>query len=167
MIWGFGSVLESASYFSVTEDIAKSILPLACATAAVIFVLIALYRGHFSRLDRFEWFIVAFDVIAICIWWYFESAMGANLFLVVTAVLSFIPIIRHTWMNPTHEDAMPWLTWSLAYFLMLVTVLLNVNQWQELVYPVVFLALHLIVGLIALDSRPLQRMINRTSYLRL
>lgn len=152
-IWAFGAVLESTSYVFVTGDWVKNLLPIACAACAVLLFLICLKRGHFGAISRFEWVLIVADCIAIFVWWWFESATYANFLLVLTAVISFVPIIIHVWKDATVEHAWPWFLWSSAYALLGVVVLLRWEKWEDLVYPAVFLVLHLIVAILALDSR--------------
>lgn len=152
-IWAFGAVLESTSYIFATGDWVKNILPIACALSAVFIFLYCLYYGHFSKITRFEWFLVVLDCIAIFIWWYYSSAVYANLYLVLTAVISFIPIIWHVWKDTMAEDALPWFVWTGAYTLLAVVVFLRWEKWEDLVYPAVFALLHLIIGVLALDRR--------------
>lgn len=152
-IWAFGAVLESASYVFVTGDWVKNILPIACAVCAVSLFLICLKRGHFEKVTRFEWILVIADCIAIFVWWWFESAVYANLLLVLTAIVSFIPIIMHVWKDPKAEHARPWFLWTYAYATLALVVVFRWEKWEDFVYPGIFLILHLIVAVLALDSR--------------
>ncbi len=152
-LWAFGAVLESGSYIFATGDWAKNILPAACALSAIAFFFLALYKGHFRKLDSFEYLIITLDLIAILIWWYTESALYANIYIVLTAVISFIPIFRHAWKNPEQEDAGPWFIWTWAYALLTVIVILNFTIWQELIFPVTYIFLSLTLAILSLDSR--------------
>ena len=152
-IWAFGAVLESSSYVFATGDWVKNILPVACAISAVVIFVYCLRHGHFEKPTRFEWFIVLLDCVAIFIWWWYSSAVYANLYLVLTAVISFIPIFLHVWHDPMVEDAKPWYIWTLAYSLLAVVVILRWEKWEDLVYPVIFVILHIIVAILSIDRR--------------
>ena len=152
-IWAFGAVLESSSYVFVTGDWVKNLLPIACALCAVALFLICLKRGHFEPITRFEWALIVADCIAIFVWWWFESATYANFLLILTAIISFVPIIFHAWKDPTVEHAQPWFLWTIAYAVLGVVVSLRWEKWEDLVYPGIFFILHLIVAILALDSR--------------
>ena len=151
-IWAFGAILESSSYIFATGDWVKNILPTTCAICAILIFLYCLRQGHFERLTKFEWFLVIMDSIAIFIWWY-SSAVYVNIFLVITAAISFIPIFKHVWVDPKAEDALPWYIWTAAYTLLGTVVILRWEKWEDLVYPIMFATLHLIVAMLALDSR--------------
>jgi len=152
-IWAFGAVLESSSYIFVTGDWVKNLLPIACAVSAILIFLYCLRNGHFVKPTRFEWSLVFLDCMAIFIWWWYSSAVYANLFLVFIAVVSFIPIIVHAWRDPMVEDATPWFIWTFAYTLLAIVVVVRWEKWEDLVYPLVFIVLHVIVAILALDRR--------------
>lgn len=151
-IWAFGAVLESASYIALTGDLLKNILPITCAISVIIFFVICLRKGKFQRLDRFEKFIVAADIITITIWWLTQSAFYANALAILTAFISFIPIIRHAWKKPNDESALPWFVWTLAYTAQAGVVLLDWTSWEEMLYPGLFMALHFLVAILAIDT---------------
>lgn len=152
-LWALGASLESASYIAATDDWVKNILPLVCALSAIFFFVSAFLRGHFQPLDTFEKWVVVLDSIAILIWWHYDSAVYANLYLVLTAFVSFIPIVRHTWKNPKSENATPWFIWTFAYSALAIVVLLRFEKWEDFVYPVSFAFIHAAVGILALDTR--------------
>ena len=152
-IWAFGAVLESSSYVFTTGDWVKNILPVACAFSAVVMFVYCLRRGHFSLPTRFEWVLVALDCVAVFIWWWYSSAIYANLFLVLTAFISFIPIFLHVWKDPMAEDALPWYIWTIAYMTLALVVIMRWEKWEDLVYPLVFAILHIVVAIFSLDNR--------------
>lgn len=152
-IWSFGSVLESTSYIFITSDWVKNLLPAVCTISAIILFFYCLKYKHFFWPTLFEWLLVFIDSIAILIWWWYSSAVYANLFLVLTAFISFIPIIIHVWSDPMVEDAFPWFIWTVAYSVLAVVVIMRWEKWEDLVYPVVFAILHVIISILALDKR--------------
>ncbi|HLP43913.1 MAG TPA: hypothetical protein VK145_01385 [Candidatus Nanoarchaeia archaeon] len=152
-IWAFGAVLESVSYVFVTGDWVKNLLPVACALCAVLLFLYCVRYGHFEKLSQLDRILVMVDLVIILIWWLSKSPIYANILLVITAVVSFLPIIRSTWINPRNENASPWFFWTSAYCLLTILVMLRWEKWEDLVYPVTFAILHALIGIFALDSR--------------
>lgn len=148
-IWTVGSVLESYSYIALTGDWVKNILPIVCSLSVIAFFFICIKRGHFEKISPFEWIIVIGDTIAIFVWWLYQSAFYANTLLIVTAIASFLPIIRHTYLHPKEETPGPWIYWTIAYFLLGVTSLLRFEKVEDLLYPISFLILHAIVAILA------------------
>jgi hypothetical protein len=131
----------------------KNLLPIACAVSAVMLFFYCLNKGRLSKISNFEWGLIVLDCLAILIWWWYQSAIYANIFLMATAFVSFIPLILHTWVNPMVEDSLPWSLWTIAYFILTVVVIMRWEKWEDLVYPVTFLMLHLAVAFLALDRR--------------
>jgi hypothetical protein len=152
-LWALGAVLESGSYAIATQDIAKNILPVLCALSAIAFFFIALRRGHFEKIDCFDWIIIGLDIVAVAIWVSTRSAIYANIYIVTTAVFSFVPIFRHAWRDPKHENATPWIIWTLAYSLLTAVVLIDFISWTELVFPATYVLLCTIIGCLAWDRR--------------
>ncbi len=150
-IWAFGALLESGSYIFSTGDWIKNVLPIVCALSAVTLFILCIYRGHFSPITNFEKMLVVLDCLAILIWWFYDSATYANLFLVVTAIISFLPIMLSVLRDPLREYAKPWYIWTVAYLLLTFVVLIRWQKWSDLVYPVVFVVLHFGVAIFATD----------------
>jgi hypothetical protein len=152
-IWTFGAVLESYSYIVVTGDWVKNLLPVTCTVLAIVLFIFCLSRGHFFRPTKLEFGIVVMDCIAILVWWYFSSALYANLLLIVTAIVSFLPIMHNTFVDPESENATPWFLWTVAYGLLGLVVLIRWEKWEDLIYPLAFFLLHLIVGIMSVDRK--------------
>ena len=152
-IWAFSAVLESVSYIFVTGDWVKNLLPIACALSAISLFLYCFKYGHFERLSGLDRSLVVADLFIILVWFLTQSPIYANILLVITAVVSFVPIIRTTWINPKGENATPWFVWTVAYCLLTVLVVVRWEKWEDLVYPLTFAVLHGIIGIFALDIR--------------
>lgn len=152
-IWAFGSLLESVTYIYTTNDWVKNILPVICALSAIALFVYCAHFGHFQKPSIFDFFLVCLDCVAIFLWWYYSSASYANLALVVTAIISFIPITIGVWDNPKSEHALPWFVWTIAYSMLTVVVLTRWEKWEDLIYPLVFAILHFIVAVLSVDKR--------------
>lgn len=152
-IWAFGSILESVSYINATGDWVKNLLPIACTVSALLLFFYCLFNGRFNRPTLIEHILIVLDCVAIFIWWWYQSAIFANFFLVFVAIISFLPIFVHVWRDPMEEDATPWYIWTVAYTMLVFTVLFRWERWEDLVYPLVFAVLHVIVGILSLDRR--------------
>ncbi len=152
-VWAFGAVIESVSYIYLSQDILKNILPIVCALSAILLFLMCLIRGYFTKITSFETAVVVADVIITIIWALTGSPFVANVLLVLTAVISFVPIITAVYKNPTYERAFPWFVWTVAYVLQLTVVIARFEKPEDLLYPIVFAILHIVVALLALDIR--------------
>ena len=148
-LWAFGSLLTCSSYAQLAHDWVKEILPFVCVTACILTFLAFLAKGKLGRPDKYEAIILILDLIILGFWILTDSARYTNLFLQVSTIVSFVPIIRSVWKDPKTENPLPWFVWSTAYALMSLTVIFRYEKWWDLAYPVNYLILHIIVGLIA------------------
>lgn len=82
-----------------------------------------------------------------------ETRQVANVALLIglnaTTITSFIPILRSTWREPFHERPEPWLVWTLAYGLLLLTTLWSGGHPALLIYPVLAVLMHGCIGVLA------------------
>jgi hypothetical protein len=155
-LWAFLTVLNASSYAAMTADLAKSILPIASALAGLGTFSYALFAGKFRRIDPWDWLVLSIGIVSGLVWWWYQSATYANLIVVGAVVVSFVPLYRGLLKNPALEKALPWYVWTTAYVVLTVVGILRwKGQYQDLVYPVSMLFLHLAVGLLTLRTRPI------------
>jgi hypothetical protein len=141
-MWGVGGVTELIVYMALVEDRAKEILPAVCAVVVVITFLRVWWREGVLRLDRWDWTVVLIDSAVVAFWFLTKNPYAANVFLGIDMILSFLPILKSTRKDPCSENPVPWRTWTIAYSVLTLVVIL---QWQnawELIYPVIYLVLH-------------------------
>lgn len=171
IILAFGDSLDLASYFDMTEDWWKSIVPAAFAIGSILTFVIGFIRKRFSWPDRFDWCVVLVDIVIIGVWsWHEASAASvsfgsheiappavANLALQATAVVAFIPMYRALLTGREREHPMPWILWTAAFGLFLASSSLTFDTIEEVAYPVVGLLTHSLVAAFALAViRPLR-----------
>lgn len=148
-LWTFLTVLNVSSYAVMSGDLVKSILPAASSIACIGTFLFSLYKGKLSRMDKWDGFALAIGLVLGFVWWWYHSAICANLILQLSVAISFVPTYRGVWKNPATEKAFPWYLWSFAYVLSIIVVVLRwQGQYVDLVYPVNCLILHAVVGLL-------------------
>jgi hypothetical protein len=148
-LWTFLTVLNVTSYAAMSGDVVKSILPATSSLACILTFLFSLYKGKLSRIDAWDGIALVIGVVSGLAWWWYHSATYANLILQLSIAISFVPTYRGVWKNPAVERAFPWYLWSSAYILSIVVIALRwEGQYQDLVYPVNCLLLHVAVGLL-------------------
>jgi hypothetical protein len=154
-LWVLGGIVELSSYFFLTHDATKNILPIACAMGAVVTYGYAHVRKQFEPLTSEDKFFIGIDVGITLFWFLSSSALAANLLYVGSSILSFIPMLLGLARNKEQEQPLPWLIWSIAYLLFTVSVAMRLNRPEELVYPISCLVLHISVFVIAfMKQRP-------------
>lgn len=146
-LWTFLTVLNVSSYSVMSGDWIKSILPLASSIACILTFLFSLYKGKLSKIDPWDSVALSIGIVSGFVWWYFKSATYANLILQASVAVSFVPTYRGVWKNPLKERALPWYIWSFAYVLSIIVIIMRwKGQYQDLVYPINCLILHVVVG---------------------
>ncbi len=151
-IWGLGGVVDLVSYFALTHDWVVNILPAVCAFAAVATFGYAVVKKRFSPLERLDYLFLSADA-GITVTWFFTNVVVANLLFQVSTVISFVPMIHGLIQKTDQEQPEPWLIWASAYTLLTFSVLLRLERWEDLVYPVSHVITHLIVAFVALQMR--------------
>ena len=155
-IWAFAASLNCLTYFFISEDWVKVLVPIAGSTACIFTFFFSLARGGFRRPDRFDIMVLVMGLGALLLWWWTRQAAHANLLLQVALNLAFIPVIRDVWDRPDRESPLPWSIWTLAYCVQLTIVLgRGLGHWEELVYPVTAILSHGLIGVLALRRRNL------------
>lgn len=149
-IWVIGGTVDLVSYFVLTAgDWVVNILPIVCTLAAIGTFCYALVRRRFGWPDKIDWLFVGVDGV-ITVVWFFTNVVVANLLYQVSTVLSFIPMYRGQISGREKEQPLPWLIWTLAYALLVASVSLRSQRWEEMMYPLTHVVVCLVVVLISL-----------------
>lgn len=149
--WVVLSTLNATSYFFMSGDWVKTLLPIASTTACIGTFAFSLLKGKLSKLDPLDTLALILGLGVSFVWWWQRNATFANLLLQIPITISFFPTYRGVVKNPKVEKALPWFIWSSAYIFSITTVILRwKGQPQDLVYPVLCLILHGGVGFLTL-----------------
>lgn len=150
IIWAFVAGLNCLTFFFMSEDWVKALQPLAGSLACLGTFLYALAKGKLTRLKRLDKAVLAIGLAAALAWWTLQSASFANVILQAAFAVSFVPTIRDVWRRPEEESPWPWLLWGLVYAMTTGVVLMRWSgQPVELLYPILAMATHSSVGLVA------------------
>ena len=153
LLWAVGSTVSLVIYSRVTQDPALLALPIACAVSSIAIVAIAARLDRLRRPDRIDLCIGALDILVVGVWLIAGPAWGYAA-LLLDIVITHLPILRSTRKNPEGEIALPWLTWTLAYLLMLIAALLRQEDRDAYMYPLVCAIVSGAVGALAARKRP-------------
>lgn len=148
-IWGWTSLVDTLNYIDLTGDWQKNLLSITCSVASLITWFLLLFRGKFSIPKIKDYISLAISGVAIVLWKKFTLVRESSALLQVDNVISFLPIIASTWNNPKSERPVAWLWWTGSYALGTLVVILRMNDWVELLYPLSCLVLHLVVAVFA------------------
>lgn len=149
-MWGLGGSAELIVFAALAQDHSKEVLPTVCAVV-VIFTFIRVWRRgeSFEIEDWWNVITVAVDVAVVAYWFITKNPYVANALLGLDMIASFIPILRSVWKDPSSEYPVPWRTWTMAYSLLTLLVIIQWESGWELIYPVIYTFLHGAVWLLS------------------
>lgn len=173
-LWALGGLIEAWSFRKVVRasQSAKEnrerlspleIAPLVCAIAAMIVAIVGLSFGIFHQPEPWELVIIALDVGVVLSYFVVKLATGeagraakvANGLMVIDIFLSFIPTWVSTWVLPEGENYLPWMIWTVSYFVLAIVGASQIHKkWDErkwlVIYPLTSAVFHGAVAVIVL-----------------
>jgi hypothetical protein len=149
LIWGGISVLNTASYFSLSRhDLIVSLMPFTITAVNVITMLIIIRKGTFQRIGRPDAAALAISAVAIMLWKLTDSSL-ANLMVQTAIIVGTVPTILGVRRNPTVERPAPWFLWSASFILAIIVVSLRGVSWVAYASPVIQCCLYVAIGTLA------------------
>lgn len=173
-MFAYGTTLLTVLELEQGASVTLLILPITCAVLGVCVAFMCWYRGtlHWpeNKIDRASfiadvaltfgylgaWSLNHYGVLSTSQAWFATLAflVASNL----TAVSSFLPLLREAHEAPAHERFEPWLVWAAAYAVLGLTTFLTEGLWSSLMlYPAINAPLHATVAWLARPARK-QRM---------
>ncbi|HRH24842.1 MAG TPA: hypothetical protein PLQ20_00685 [Candidatus Paceibacterota bacterium] len=164
LIWFYGNAIVCISYLSIGEISLADLLPIVCAISNIVIVVALWNKKFFAPIEPYEKKVIASDIGITILWLFLEYSKFGNLFenatnipvvlavhllLLLSACISFIPVIKDTLSDTCAEDKRPWIVWSFAYLIWFVAESLTGFSWN-MVYPGLYLILHSTVFIILL-----------------
>lgn len=149
-LWSFGTLVGFLSFKGMSDDWAKSILPLLCNLSCISIFLVALYYGRYKPIDQYEKRVGVIYVIAALV--AIITPTYGNLVQQLGTFVSFQPLIKSVRERKVIERPQPWFIWTAAYTTLLVVCLLDLEKWEQLVYPINCLLLHGIIGVLSIEK---------------
>ncbi len=146
LMWGVGGGVELLIFDSLVRSWSKDFLPMMCAVAAVFVFLRVWWRGAAFELERWDKLvIIPLDIALVAFYVVSRDPITSNVFLGIDILVSFWPALVSTYRDPQSEHPRSWRTWTLAYALLTLVVIIDWKNGWELIYPVSCLVLHAIV----------------------
>lgn len=161
LMFAYGTALLVFLEWRSGAPVTILLLPTTCAVLGIAVGVYCLQRRIWQGIDRFELVAFACD-LAFTAGYFLAATIGnansiAPLFLVLTnlsALTSFLPLLRSTYREPQRERTSPWVVWTVAYGVLLVLTLAQGGAPIFLLYPASNLVLHaLVAGLSLRRSR--------------
>jgi hypothetical protein len=143
-LWAGLASLNFLSYNSMSQNWVVSLLSLTGSVMCILTFLVSLIKGKFSKLNWIDYTALIFGLFSIIIWGISKSAMYANFIVLCGVSIGFIPTYKNVFSNPENEPPVPWVLWSVAFFLGIIVVAVEFDgTWGNFVYPFSMLILHL------------------------
>ena len=153
LIWGGISLLNTASYFSLSRhDFVVSLMPFTVTAVNVLTLFVILRKGTFQRIGRVDAAALAISAIAVLLWQLAGSSL-ANLMVQIAIIVGTVPTIVGVWRDPSVERPLPWLLWSLSFIIAIVVVTMRHVSWVAYASPVIQMVMYIGIGLLALRAQ--------------
>lgn len=168
LMFAYGTGLLTFLEWRSNAQWQELLLPVACSVSSVIVAALSVRLPKMRKVQLPD--IAAFTVdaaltaIYVGIWFAHSRGIGqefeqiALIALLVcanlTTLASFVPILRSTLKSPSDERVLPWLLWTSAYGLLLLTTLRDVTTLDRavlLIYPAMNALLHFLVAAFAMS----------------
>lgn len=165
LMWGYGTTLIFALELDSGATAAMLVLPAVCAVSSVAVAVLCWQHGTL-RWPRERWerrslhTDLALTAAYVATW----ALMTADLLpaarkddtdialLVIgnlSALVTFVPMLRETWREPDLEHPGPWIVWATAYLALGLATVCSLDwTWHLLLYPALCFVLHVAVALV-------------------
>lgn len=169
LMWAYGTSVFFFIEFDIQAPISVLILPGVCALCACIVSGYSFYKSSYIPPERSDYVALVVDVSLMTGYLTLLYSVGTGqiqtdlyisiglIFLVLTSLSTFVtfyPILRTTYENPKCENPIPWFIWTVAYALLLCTVLIENMTWEYMIYPIINMILHGATGLLSCSNNP-------------
>ena len=163
LMWTYGTLVFFLIEVDTGAPLSVLVLPGICAVCSVYVAAASFRRAAYIPPDRQDWAVLGLDVGIL--FGYLALAMGPNaelalVFVLLPAISSTLtswPILRTTCLEPQHERPLAWFVWAAAYGLMALAAVADGLSWHYLAYPVLSQAVHILIGLFAMEGREAPR----------
>lgn len=152
-IWTFLATLNAFSYREMSGDAIVALQFFTGSVACTLTFVYAMIIGKFSWPKQSDWWCFALGLLAMLVWWIFRSATGANMIILVAALVSFIPTYMGVARDPFRETPGPWVLWTFAFLVTTINVVLREDKLVALVMPTVLLVAHAGIAVLSTKER--------------
>lgn len=177
LMFGYGTALLTVLEWDRNARWELLVLPIICAVLSVAVAAICYFRGTL-RWPNEPYSRAAFGTdIALTVGYVSvglasllsfvsedERKLLALTFLILSnasTVVSFVPIVKETWDDPSQEHPLAWTIWTLAYATLGYVTFREEGAWTEfMIYPISCALLHGLVGALAFRAHLRSRSVN-------
>lgn len=163
VMWAYGTAVLLVIEVRLGAPLSVLVLPAICLACSITIAVHAYWRGVALAPTRLDWGVLGLDVMLTVAYVALvlkeahpaETAALGLVFVALTGATSLTstwPILCSTWREPSHERPLAWFIWSAAYGMLALAVMLEGLSWHYLVYPTLCQALHVVIGVFAMEA---------------
>jgi hypothetical protein len=153
IIFSLSISLETVTYCFVSNNHLRSIYFIVCAICTILITAKIWKYASWDGASRAQKYSLVFYSLAVSIWPLFQLTFTAHLLLLMIIPVTFFPIYTAAFRNYDTENSLPWLLWSISDLLVIISICLNMNTFQELPYALVNFICPFIVYVIIIFKR--------------
>jgi len=152
-VWTVLAIINAFSFRELSGDLVSTLQSFIGSAACIFTFAYSLFRGKFSRLGGKELFILAMSLLAVLVWWIFQSAVYANVIVLLSILISFKPTFDGVFKDPFKETPRSWWMWALAYGLTTLSVLIRHKPLLALLMPAALMIAHGSIAVLSSQRR--------------
>ncbi len=154
VLWTFLALLNALSYREMSGNLVATLQFYTGTIACIVTTCYVAIIGKFSlKISKKEFRLFILGLFAIVVWWIFRSATGANMIVLLAAILSAIPTYEGVRKDPFKERSLPWMLWTIAFGVTSTNVVLTSSNPIALITPIVLIVAHGAIGMLATKKR--------------
>jgi hypothetical protein len=142
-----GDWSEATTFLSMTElEFLKNLVPVTFALGTTVTFFIVLRRRQFGWPSYVDLAVMCVD-ISIMLGWFRDrlNATGANILLVCTEFIAFMPAYKDVLMGKERPYIAPWMYWAGADACFYLTVISLPHNQEETIFPVLQMIAHFVM----------------------
>lgn len=142
-----GDWSEASTFLVMTElELVKNLIPITFAVGTTITFFIVLKRRQFGWPSYIDLAVMCVD-ITIMLGWFRDrlNATGANILLVCTEFIAFLPAYKDVLMGRERPYIAPWMCWAGADACFYLTVVSVLHSQEQTIFPLLQMIAHFVM----------------------
>ena len=141
-VWAFSAALNALTYRVMSNDLVMTLQFYTGSVACFLTFVYLLARGRFGWPSEGAWASLVLACVALLVWHRLQNATWANMILLVSVGISFIPTFTGALKQHEDEPMLPWALWTAAFVMSSFNVWLRDGNVMSYVTPVALMAMH-------------------------
>lgn len=152
-VWAFVALIGVFTFKAIAKDVVVTFQFFVSSAACLFIFSYALVKGKFSIPGKMELVCLLIGIGAAIAWKVFDHPVLANMLILLSVLISFIPTYLGVKNDPFKEGWLAWMIWTAAYLLTTINVVIKQEKLPVIVMPIILLAAHAGVWFLARKTR--------------